>query len=68
MVVLVSRSSPPKDQEWVKRDYTADGGFLAEASASTSPWRAQRSGSGAEIDERGHRTHATLGTSSIRGD
>eukprot|EP00965_Chrysotila_dentata_P208376 6184653-Pleurochrysis_carterae.AAC.1 len=38
MVVLVSCSLPPEDQEWVKRYFTADGGFLAESSASTSPW------------------------------
>eukprot|EP00965_Chrysotila_dentata_P063083 2089965-Pleurochrysis_carterae.AAC.1 len=35
---LWSRSTPPEDQEWVKRDPTADGGFPAESSASTSLW------------------------------
>eukprot|EP00965_Chrysotila_dentata_P183305 6053127-Pleurochrysis_carterae.AAC.1 len=29
MVALVSRSTPPEsEREWVKRDFTADGGFL----------------------------------------
>eukprot|EP00965_Chrysotila_dentata_P084458 2788760-Pleurochrysis_carterae.AAC.2 len=38
VLVLVSRSTPPEsDREWVKRDITADGGFLVDASASTSP-------------------------------
>eukprot|EP00965_Chrysotila_dentata_P177463 5861636-Pleurochrysis_carterae.AAC.2 len=38
IVDLVSRLEPPKNQKWAKREPTADGGFLAESSASASPW------------------------------